>query len=223
MKEFKDDLTILSPVKDYTPPQLPTLQETRKNPVLIKKNLPLRWRTNAKVITCIGLIGAGLLTLTGCSGEDLRPGCTHHGGGAPMPIYVDRDTEQDILGFNPTQVIINDLELMAHYGGAASGPFYVVYLTEQEAMSIIRSQLEIAGLRFSDITPDITVEVNVDPYDTHFVNFGLDLYDADKGVAIVHIGQRGRHLADAIAEEFEQQRNDFSVGVFFTPGLSPDV
>ena len=86
MEEFNDDLTILSPVKDYTPPQLPTLQETRKNPVLIKKNLPQRWRTNAKVITCIGLFGAGLLTLTGCPGEDLRPGCTHHGGGPPMPI-----------------------------------------------------------------------------------------------------------------------------------------
>jgi len=46
-----------------------------------------------KVITCIGLIGAGTLTLSGCVGRFLfeRP---HHGGSG-TPIYITQPTEQE--------------------------------------------------------------------------------------------------------------------------------
>ena len=233
MNDFKYDMTALNPVKSYTPPELPALQDGRKDPAMMKK-LPSRWQNNAKVVMCFGLIGTSMFTLSGCWGSrgGGMPGFGHHGGSASMPIYVGQDTEQEISGNNitengteyfvPTQVIIDELELRAHYGGSASGPFYVVYMTEQEAMSIIRSQLEILGLRFDATPPDSVVEIE-DDFTLSVSRYGLDLFDKGNMVAIANVGSStGSWRADHVAEGFEQQDNKFVVGTFYTPGLSPD-
>jgi len=235
MNDFKYDLTALCPVKSYSPPELPALKEGRNDPVMMKK-LPLRWQNNAKVVMCFGLIGTSMFTLTGCWGGRGNgggiPGFGHHGGSAPMPIYVEQETEQEISGNNetengteyfvPTQVITEDLILRAHYGGSGGGPFYVVYLTEQEVMSIIRSQLEFLGLRFDAKPPDNIVEIE-DDFTLAVSRYGLELFDKGKMVAIANVGPgTGSWLADHVAEGFEQQGNKFVVGTFYTPGLSPD-
>jgi hypothetical protein len=48
---------IVKPLEAYTPPNLPTLEESRKNPDFLKK-LPLRWRKKAAVIAAAGIMGA---------------------------------------------------------------------------------------------------------------------------------------------------------------------
>jgi len=222
VKETSNDLTSLNPVKSYTPPELPSLKDARKDPSFLKK-LPSRWKNNAKVVTCIGLIGAGMLTLTACPVEDVLDGRTHHGGAASMPIYVDGKTEHDNKDYIPTQVITEDLAIMAHYGGSGGGPYYVVYLTEQEALSIILSQLEAAGLRFTADVPGYTADVHVDVGFgmQELQSFGLDYYDDLKDVAIIFA--KNEWLADRILRRFNEQDINTLIGVFFTPELNPDT
>jgi len=254
MKDFNDDLIALTPVKGYDPPKLPTLQEARKDPYLLK-SLPSRWQHNVKVIACIGILGASMITLAGCAGDgissggvaggnpdptpDLRPVEMHHGGAASAPIYVTCPTEQETIDgqyppdiefddpddfdFIPVSVLLEDLELRAHFGGSGGGPFYVVYMTEHEAMSIIRSQLELAGLRFDAAPPANAVELQVDDFTLQVDRFGFDLFDETKNVAVTNVGSGwGNWLAERVAEEFKKQERDISVGVFYTPGLNPD-
>jgi len=225
MDKQKNDLTELSPVDHYQPPMLPSLNEVRNNPALLKK-LPDRWQGNAKVITCMGLIGASLISLTACPFEDLFKDNkgnseTHHGGAGGVPVYVNGDTEQDKSDGIPDPIITEDLELRAHYGGSGAGPFYVIYLTEQEALSTIRFMLEIAGLRLDATPPRTTVEVETDSFLMQTTTFGIDLFDDEKGVAIVHTGT-GRYIAQEVADEFDKLDTRFTVGVFYTPGISPD-
>jgi len=233
MSDFKKDLTVLNPVKTYDPPKLPSLIEVKNDPALLKV-LPERWKSKSKVLTCIGLIGAGMLSLSGCAGDGVTSGeppviiaptpdtNMHHGGSGGVPIYVEGSTEQGYESFIPTQIITEDLVLRAHYGGSGAGPFYVVYLTEQEAMSIILSQLEEAGFRFDSEPPENFVKVQ-DDFSLHIDNYKLDLFDEHKGVAITSVGFGSNNwLANHVANEFRNQDPDFSVGVFFTPGLSPD-
>jgi len=259
MKTINDNQLSISPVKNYEPPKLPTLNETRQNPTILK-NLPSRWQRNTAVLSCLGI--AGMLTLSGCYFLDDITG-THHGGTAAFPIYVNRPTEQDASGavhqmnpistsYNPTtqdtedyvdytgnadyaytQMEPQELNLRLHTGGSGSGPFYVVHLTEQEAQSIIRAQLESAGLRFNDTPPSLTPSPDpVHPYDRFGIDaeqLGLNLFDEERGVAVAHISwdnnniqffsHGGSHTAELIAEEFAQLIDDISVGVFFNPGL----
>jgi len=49
-------ITNPTPIKDYTAPNIPTLEESRKNHNFLAK-LPLRWRRCATIATCAGLIG----------------------------------------------------------------------------------------------------------------------------------------------------------------------
>jgi len=226
MNRQKDDQTVLNPVGSYDPPKLPSLNEVRKNPVLLKK-LPVRWQGNAKVITCMGLIGASMISLTACpldvlfEDRDRRGGETHHGGAGGIPVYVNGDTEQDLSDYIPAPILTEDLEIRAHFGGSGAGPFYVIYLTEQEALSTVRFMLETAGLRLNATPPRTTVEVVVDSFHMLKADFGIDLFDDDKGVAVVHAGN-SKWIADDVANEFKQAENRFTVGVFYSPGVSPD-
>jgi len=225
MSGIKDDLSDLSPVKSYDPPKLPSLAEVRNDPAFLTA-LPERWKNNAKVLTCMGLIGASMASLSGCVDEALPPDRPplHHGGAGGVPVYTEGQTEQDVDEpeyFIPTQVITEDLVLRAHYGGSGAGPFYVIYLTEQEVMSIIRSQLEEAGLRFNAAPPDNIVEVQ-DDFSMHIDKYTLEWYDEDNAVAVGSVGTGTRRwFADHVENAFNEQDTDFSVGVFYTPGLSP--
>jgi len=239
INEYKD-LLQLTPVKTYNPPKIPTLKDTQNNPAMLKK-LPRRWQKNAAVIACVGFTGA--VTLSGClfSPVDDRP---HHGGGPVAPYYVVHPTEQETTNYIPSveepndypivqqyeQMTEEELNLRIHTGGAGAGPFYIVHLTEQEALSIIRAQLEAAGLNLSSPPLGYTVSEseNFQFWGAESGYFGLDLYDEENGVAISHItweennqpffSHGGNWLANNVTEAFAEQMNDISVGVFFNPG-----
>jgi len=235
MNDFKDDLSQLQPLLNYEPPKLPKLQDARKDSSFLKI-LPQRWKKNAKVITCIGLIGTGLFTMTACdimssfntirnqSNSIIRPrdpiDHTHHGGSASGPIYVDTTTEQELEYLINKYVVRSDLELKAHHGGSGGAPVYIVHLTEQEAFGIIRAHLEAAGLDFSSNPPNIVVETWVEDFD-------IKLYDAARRVGISYITVDNNHepffshggdrLAQWLSDEFNEITNDIQVGVFFNP------
>jgi len=105
-----------------------------------------------------------------------------------------------------------------HYGGSGAMPMYVVQLTEQESLGVIRAQLEAAGLNLSADVPDVRADFwGVSAQQ----NIGLDLFDAEKNVAIVHVGDevsnwRRSEFAQLAAQAFAQQSN-MPVGVFYSP------
>jgi len=227
MKNEKEDLLYMTPVRNYEAPQLPTLEDSRDNPTLLKK-LPLRWQKKAAVIACMSFVGT--ITLSGCAYAHLLDNRIHHGGAVGAPIYVANPTEQETSGVIQPQpdniqaaLEAAELELRTHSGGSGFGPIYVVHITEQEALGIIRAQLEAAGLNFNAVPPDYTVE-------TWYRDFSFDLYDEERGVAITHLSWEdnnqhffshgGSDLAQQITEAFAEQAKDISVGVFFNPGES---
>jgi len=63
MNNSKDDFPSVGPLEGYEGPDIPTLADTFKDASILK-TLPARWKRNAKVIACAGLIGA--VTLSGC-------------------------------------------------------------------------------------------------------------------------------------------------------------
>ena len=131
MRNDKDDLLHISPIKCYETPNIPTLINARNDSALLKK-LPSRWKRNAAVVTSISLLGT--MTLSACSS------------------IPESDGQTDVIA-RPT------VETM-HNGGGPPAPFYVVYLTEQEALNIIRTQLESAGLNLSSNPPDYSVDIS---------------------------------------------------------------
>ena len=239
----KKDLLRVGPVKNYTPPKLPTLDDACGNPPL--KVMPIRWKKNAAVIACLGL--AGMFTLAGCSPD----GIFHHGGdGGGIPFYVACPTENDVLnnqgnhngeyytsGMYPaerktleqvlTQIETSALDLRTHFGGSGAGPFYVAHITEQEALGFIRARLEAAGLNLDATPPGYSVFGPDEARPGGVSEIGIDLFDADNNVAITSISweestqpfaPHGRELATMTAEAFAEQASGISFGVFYNPG-----
>lgn len=212
--KFNDDQPRISPLNNYKAPVLPTLYDVRKNPSILR-NLPSRWQNKATIISSLGFLGA--LALMGCSHSyeseiQSEPS---------LPPFYDLYEQELAVRDAYIQIGQEALRLRSHHGGGGSMPFYVVHLTEQEAQSIIRAQLEAAGLRFDATPPNYTV-------DFWAVSIGLHLFDEEKGVAIAHISWKDNHfpffsrggnrLAKETATGFAQQTDDISIGVFFNPG-----
>jgi len=200
------NLLNITPVEKYEAPKIPTLQDTRSNPALLKK-LPSRWKKNVAVITCLGLLGSSVFS-----------GCTQPPGDAP---YANNGQEGYHSSYNGYSEF--DLAFRIHHGGAGSAT-YVVHLTEQEAFGIIRAQLEAAGLSFSDTPPDYAA------LEEWWWPIGLDLYDSSRGAAVSYLNWEnsnipfapwGREIAEIVAEDFAEQTN-ISVGVFYTSGVYPE-
>jgi hypothetical protein len=107
---MKNEINV-KPLKTYKAPNVPTLEESRKNPEFLKK-LPLRWRKSAAVAAVIGFTGMWLLT--GCSEHNRF----HHGGegGAIYFVYL---TEQEALN-----IIRSELE-SAGLNFNAEPPVYI--------------------------------------------------------------------------------------------------
>jgi len=102
-------LTTPTPLKTYTPPNLPTLEQTRNDHDFLKK-MPLRWRKCAAVCTAVGLMGS--LVLTGCWERiSSLNHSTHYGGGGFLPYYVVYLTEQEALDVIRTQLEKSGLKL----------------------------------------------------------------------------------------------------------------
>jgi len=203
MATNKNDLLNITPLENYKAPKIPTLSDD--NTAQLKK-LPSRWQKNAKIIACAGLIG--VLTLPGVAfGLSWTP---------------SRRLENDMTIMQVSHRGYSDAEVAIrfHVGGAGMGS-YIVHLTEQEAFGIIQARLEAAGLNFDAPPPGYTVG--------HWVwdGFGLDLFDAQKSVAIAHLSwedsnlpftSRGRAFAASIENAFAEQVNDITVGAFYNPG-----
>jgi len=70
MKNNMNDFPSIDPVESYEAPKIPTFSDTYKDASILKA-LPSRWKQNAKVIACAGIIGAA--TLSGCvSARDVQ-------------------------------------------------------------------------------------------------------------------------------------------------------
>jgi len=246
VKNDNRDMFCINPVNQYSAPEIPTLADVKCNPTILKK-LPARWKKNAKVLACAAVIGMGVLPLAGCT--DLLDEVhhlhnrVHNGGDGGAPIYVTQRTEQEIQAWafgdsnldpsitnemiqealNAVSAIVPQEELLlrSHFGGSAAGPFYVVHMTEQEALGIIHAQLEAVGLSFDDIPPEYVVTFTDDWYERSW-DVGLDLFDADKGVALLHA--RSQWEASGAANRFAEQTSEsaISIGAFFNPEVSPD-
>ena len=213
----------ISPVETYEALQIPRFVD--HNPALLKK-LPSRWQKNAKVIAGLGLVG--IFALSGCGGNgnvNWRQSNIEHNLGYVLGGYNGyngQNNDEYDLGFEPgdySGYSESELLVRIHTGGSG-GSGYVVHLTEQEAFGIIRARLEGAGLVFGSKPPEYTVEMQEREY-------GLDLYDAYKGVAIVFVGWVGTNrsfrmdesaIANRVNEAFEETTNNIVVGAFYDGG-----
>ena len=205
-----------TPIKSYSPPKLPTLENARNNRTLLEE-MPLRWKRSAALLTCAGVMGTWLLTA-----------CEHrsHHGGSGFASYIPQQTEAEVSAgidnpeYQPHVYTQEDLVFRLHNGGSGAA-IYVVHLTEQEAFGIIRSQLELAGLRFDDEPPNFIACKEMS-------NIGLDLFDSKRNVAIAHVSweeayKQFWHRSERdILKEFEAQCNDVTFGVFFNRSTSTD-
>jgi len=165
-------------------------------------------------------------------------------------ILVDLPTEQNFTTIETTEndiaSFLNVAPVFFHGGGTGSmGCIMVVppvFLSEQEALAIIKNAAEGSGLHFSTKTPDYKATDNKtgnkiwDGETDEMLgegNVGLDLYDAEKKVAVAFISMReaqvlpetisisgfdARGLAELAAKDFAKQKGDVSVGVFYDPG-----
>ena len=214
----------LAPVKNYTPPNLPTLEEAGSN--LQMKTLPARWKKNAAVMACLGF--TGVLALSGCRGG-IFDNRTHHGGAGGAPIYISRQTEQETLAQIQAQIEAADLDMRIHFGGSGSGPFYVAHITEQEVLGFIRARLEAAGLNFDSVPPEYTIwgPGDMTPRPGIIDEKKIDLFDAVNRVAVISMSWEesnrpfsiwGNALANTVRGEFSERKNDISFGVFYNPG-----
>jgi len=197
MKNEHEEKLCITPAQSYAVPKIPTLKDAKTNPAMLKR-LPSRWKRNAAVVACVGVMG--MTALTGCANVFSR---------------------FDDNGVRTVTRSGMELNIITHHGGAVGSPFYVISLTEQEAFGIIRQQLEIAGLNFGAIPPEYTVNV------WEWVDVGLDLFDEEKNVAVANVSWADSHIrfapsgswfAEEASEEFAQKTGDIVVGVFYNPG-----
>ncbi|MCL1877295.1 MAG: hypothetical protein FWF80_00390, partial [Defluviitaleaceae bacterium] len=215
----------ITPVKNYTPPSLPTLEDERAKQKLLKK-LPKRWLSGASgAVACAGFVG---LVLAGCAcraGEEFVP-LTEDERRARMEIaaeaYINIRADLQTSELN--------LERRGGFGGAGATPFYVAYFTEQDAFDFIRVQLEAAGLNFDAQPPGGTVRYTywIPIRDGGFfqrprrTRVGIDLYDEERNVGIAHVNwpDHNWRRIESQVQEMEQQfgrRADSTVAVFFNP------
>jgi hypothetical protein len=154
------------PVKSYTPPQIPTLEQIKNDSAFLKQ-MPIRWRKSAAVLAVASVIGTcSLMGLVGCGDS-----------AAPTALTGERSDSSVTI---PT-VTQEDLVFRAHHGGSAAA-IYIVYMTEQEALGMIRSRLEAAGLRFGATPPDtVTITHEWGSEDVQPI-----FYDSERDVAIAH-------------------------------------
>ena len=199
MMKDKDDLLTLTPLENYEAPSLPTYADDKPN---LEKKVPSRWKNKAMVATAIGLLGTA--TLASC----------------------DRNaTRQNEL---PNLSFLNDQQhCWMHHGGSGGAPLYVAYLTEQEAIGIVRAELELAGISFTEDAPPYHIEIDDTEVwgDIHHVginlfnevhNIGLSIVEPD----VFHIPFSRFEMDEVsgqIEHEFEENYPDLSLGLFCNP------
>ena len=110
MKSEHEEKLCINPVKEYETPKIPTLDSANVDHVLLKK-LPSRWKRNAAVVACVGIMGVAILV--GCASTADPLNGSHHGGAGGLPFYVVHLTEQEALGIIRAQLETAGLNLGA--------------------------------------------------------------------------------------------------------------
>ena len=212
----------VSPVEEYEAPDIPTFEDN--NPAMLKK-LPSRWKKNAKIIACVGIIGAlTLLKGGGMIGWRRAYNANHH------IIHNLGYTHGSHRGFSRDRLLVR-----LHSGGMGSS-IYMVHLTEQEAFGILRARLEAAGLNFDAAPPWLGFDQEQIVSSYGFLSWlfrdnnagsTIDLFDTEKGVGITYISRHnfGRfatmdelELAIWVERMHAERANDIEVGIFFSIG-----
>ena len=118
----------MKPVKKHVAPGYPSYAVAAANPALLEK-LPSRWRENAKVLACVGMVGT--LALAGCvTSKQAEP---------VDPVVMMANVIKN-----------NHAMVQMHHGGTIGNPYYVVYITEQDALSVMRAEANVVGLALSE-------------------------------------------------------------------------
>jgi len=237
----------LSPMRNYTPPKLPTLAEAGAATPL--KAIPSRWKKNAAVMACLGFVGA--FALTGCYDElgygelrshnggapeapfyiaqttETETGRYHHGGDGAAPFYVAHQTEEEILAQAQAHIEEANIDLRAHWGGSGSGPFYIAHITEEEVRGYIHARLTAAGLNVNYSPPDYAIFGPDVPRPGMLGEMGIDFFDFTNRVSVIQISWEdstmpfspsGQELADIVLGEFSRKVDDMTFGVVINPG-----
>ena len=116
-----------------------------------------------------------------------------------------------------------------HLGGAGPAPIYVAHLTETDALNMIQVHLEEAGLNFTNVVPAYMIERWGHEY-------GIDLFDAERNIAITFINHynstktssiddgddhdrwnHGRWKVTGVQGAFEEAHEAMTFGVFYNP------
>jgi len=229
-------LTNPKPLKTYTAPALPTLNEVKNDHDFLKK-MPLRWKKCAAVCTAVGLMGSWVLT--GCTSSDIPVDEVNTDITTPditiakttkspkktsEPLLVTETSEPPSATTavpmpTTTTVATTVRELRSetdedyglafrlHHGGSGGTPNYVVHLTEQEALGIIKSNLQKAGLRFDSDLSELSGEYGY--YENERMAIS-NFYDSKKRVAIVHLGwsRYSNRFGDNQASEADFMKKD---------------
>jgi len=242
MKNDNNDILRLSPARGYNPPNLPSLEDARNNPELLKA-LPSRWKKSAAAMACLGF--AGMLVLSSCvpeepfhhggaGGEPFYVACPtetdpwlHHGGdGGGMPFYVACITESEAFAYMRSQMEAADLALTVHHGGDGGAPVYVAHFTEHDVREFIRAKLESVGLNFdaspTQLIPDTDINSRYTPVSSPYIQGPIvDLLDSDHNVAIVLRTQSGlghfEMLYTPISVEDAAEAMGITLGIIYNP------
>jgi len=137
----KKDILSITPVKNYTPPKLPTLAAAN----LPLKTLPARWKKNAAVVACLGFAGA--LTLAGCAGVAGILDERFHNGGAPQaPFYIACPTENEVNFHNGGDGPMPFYVACPTENNVLNGNYFAEYPTKQEIFTQVLAQFETSEL-----------------------------------------------------------------------------
>jgi len=206
MKNFNEEL-FLRPMKNYSPPSLPTLEHARKNPALLK-NLPRRWKKKAGALACVGFFA--FAAFAGCDSAAKEQ----------IEYRARIVAAQESLENVRAQLESAELNLSIHHGGGQSSPWYVAHFTEAEALAFIRASLETEGFNFNAEPPGILTEAG------SWLEGAFEFFDKEKNVAIAmknwlgydfsvigHFTYRIQEIRDALP----WQARNISIGLFYNP------
>ena len=186
MNEKEDGAFNVNPVKKYTSPKYPTYEDVHGDLTLLKK-LPSRWKKNAKVLACLGLIGTFALAgheIFFATGHEI-----HHGGEGFSPVYVVYLTEQETLSIIRAEAEAAGLRLNSvppdYTVNTSSGAIVRLNLFDEEknvAISLIpvswggqrshSSSIERVTERFAEHNKDISVSLFDTPARAADIGFG---------------------------------------------------
>jgi len=102
----------IKPVKSYEPPKIPTFDED--NSAMLKK-LPNRWKRNAKVLACIGIMGTvtlASLVFPSANAQSLMENGEQSGHIAPISDGITVTLNGEAIEFDVPPMIVNDRTLV---------------------------------------------------------------------------------------------------------------